>query len=133
MENKNEDVREVVMQCFVEIAREHYDILPPYMNKIADLTFKYAEDEEQKVAAQSIEFWTSITEEEMTRKLNNKPSQQFVEMAYDHLTQLLFKCVPRINENDTDEWGASLAAGCCLSALALLVKERLLGDRKSVV
>lgn len=62
-----EEVREVAMQCLVEIARLYYDVLADYIPTFNILTQKSVFQDEEKIGAQAIEFWTSVAEEEIER------------------------------------------------------------------
>ena len=49
----------------VKIVPNYYDTLPPYMETIFNLTKHAIEKDEEEVAKQAIEFWSSICEEEI--------------------------------------------------------------------
>jgi importin subunit beta-1 len=49
----------------VKIVPNYYDTLPPYMETIFSLTKHAIEKDEEEVAKQAIEFWSSICEEEI--------------------------------------------------------------------
>lgn len=55
------------MQCLVEIARLYYDVLADYIPTFNILTQKSVFQDEEKIGAQAIEFWTSVAEEEIER------------------------------------------------------------------
>ena len=61
------DVREHAMQSLVELARQEYEYLEMYFQSIAACTAKAATSDDQKVGAQGIEFWISLTDEELRR------------------------------------------------------------------
>ena len=49
----------------VKIVPNYYDTLPPYMETIFSLTKHAIEKDEEEVAKQAIEFWSSVCEEEI--------------------------------------------------------------------
>lgn len=58
-------LRESAYECMVKIVPNYYDTLPPYMETIFSLTKHAIEKDEEEVAKQAIEFWSSICEEEI--------------------------------------------------------------------
>lgn len=58
-------VREAAMQTLVEIAHLQYDSVEFYLKQIAMVTANAANNDEQSVGLQGIEFWTTLTEVEI--------------------------------------------------------------------
>ena len=56
------------MQTLVEIARQEYDSLEFFYPQVCVITAEAARGADEKVGAQGIEVWTSIAEEENSRK-----------------------------------------------------------------
>jgi hypothetical protein len=66
------------MQIFVEIARQQYDIVGYYLPLLMEATAFCAKGDDEKIGAQAIEFWTSLAEEEYSRKKKNAHSKDYI-------------------------------------------------------
>jgi importin subunit beta-1 len=113
------NVREVAMQCIVEAVRLCYDYIEPFMDEITQTTTNATVKDEQQVKTQAIEVWSSIAEEEKTRKDDGRSGHDLIGRALNILLDLITGCIQELNigneEVDEDqEWGTSVAAGCCL-------------------
>jgi hypothetical protein len=67
----DEDVRVTAMQVLVETARQEYESIEYYFTKICEVTANAAKNDDEKVGAQALEFWTSLAEEEIRRRTVN--------------------------------------------------------------
>ena len=65
---QEEETRVVAMQTLVEIGRQEYEAVQYYFPQICEITAKHAKNDDEKVGAQAIEFWTSLAEEEQRRR-----------------------------------------------------------------
>jgi len=55
------------MQCLVEIARQEYELIQSYMDRLWQVTSQSAKNDQAEVGQQAIEFWTTIAEVEHSR------------------------------------------------------------------
>jgi len=118
-------VRKSAFECLVKIAELYYDYLDMYMNVIYQLTIHAIKQDEEVVALQAIEFWSTIAEEELglevetARDGENSKLRRFVHIALDHLCPVIFDCLMQQEElQDDDTWNKSTAAGSCLDLLS---------------
>ncbi|KAJ6316021.1 hypothetical protein OIU78_019324 [Salix suchowensis] len=63
--SKEADIRQAAFECLVSIASTYYDVLEPYMQTLFQLTSNAVKGDEESVALQAIEFWSSICDEEI--------------------------------------------------------------------
>eukprot|EP00560_Eucampia_antarctica_P001553 CAMPEP_0197832544 /NCGR_PEP_ID=MMETSP1437-20131217/15264_1 /TAXON_ID=49252 ORGANISM="Eucampia antarctica, Strain CCMP1452" /NCGR_SAMPLE_ID=MMETSP1437 /ASSEMBLY_ACC=CAM_ASM_001096 /LENGTH=868 /DNA_ID=CAMNT_0043435975 /DNA_START=24 /DNA_END=2630 /DNA_ORIENTATION=+ len=154
MENKNE--RDMIMQticeatqspdakvraasydCIVQIAYQYYDKLQDYMQTLFQLTFATIKSDEENVASQAIEFWSTLCEEEIelqfemldfTERGVQPPREcvRYVAAALEHLTPLLTEALTKQDEDadlDDETWNLSMAGATCLSLVASTVED----------
>lgn len=62
LEVPSEAVREAAMQTLVELAYTEYNSIEFYLAKIAQVTEKAANHDDESIGLQGIEFWTTLTE-----------------------------------------------------------------------
>ena len=108
------------MQILVEIARLYYDHFDTFIEPLSKFTFEMAQTGSDQVAAQAIEFWSTICEAERERQLVGRGNER-VSRLLEPLLELLLECIQRINfeeEEDDEVWGASASSVCCLRVLA---------------
>lgn len=125
------NVREVAMQCIVETVRLCYEYIEPFMGDITETTTNATEKDEPQVKTQAIEVWSSIAEEEKARKEDGRHSHNLIGIALDVLIDLIKGCIQELNigneEVDEDqEWGTSVAAGCCLDLVSKCVGDQII-------
>ncbi|CAI2382880.1 unnamed protein product [Moneuplotes crassus] len=121
-------VREVAMQCIVEIVRLCYDFIEEFMKDITDVTILATENDEPQVKTQAIDVWSSLAEEEKMRIDNGKSHSNIIRTAFGIIMEMIFSCIQEINlgnieEDDDQEWGTSVAAGCCLNLISKVVED----------
>lgn len=127
----NVQVREIGMQCIVEIVRLSYDYIGEFVNDIKDATFNATDKDETSVKTQALEVWSSIAEEEHTRNLKNKGHSNIINHVFEELEKMLESTIEELNIGNEEideeqEWGTSVAAGCCLSLVAQVVQNRII-------
>ncbi len=71
-------VRESAMQTLVELAHLQYDYIELYFTQIAQITTNAANNDEPQVGLQGIEFWTTLTEEEISREKKKLSTKQYI-------------------------------------------------------
>ena len=132
-------VRAGAYECIVQIAFQYYDKLTNYMQTLFQLTFGTIRNDEESVALQAIEFWSTLAEEEMelidmAEELveNGQPVPpdqvcvQYVKAALDHLCPLLTETLTRQDEElelDDDQWNLSMSGATCLTLVANTVED----------
>jgi importin subunit beta-1 len=75
---QDEDTRVVAMQILVDVGRQEYDSVEFYFSKICEVTSTLARNDDEKVGAQAIEFWTSLAEEEQSRNLKRMSHKGYI-------------------------------------------------------
>ncbi|KAJ1979530.1 karyopherin Kap95 [Dimargaris cristalligena] len=131
-------VQVAAFECLVRIMQLYYDKMPLYMEKaLFGLTVFGMKHEEEKVALQAVEFWSTVCDEEIELALdaaeaaenNEQPdriSHQFANLALPQiLPVLLFLLTKQDEDADEDEWNVSMAAATCLSLLAQCVEDAI--------
>mmetsp|Transcript_41566 Transcript_41566/g.54730 ORF Transcript_41566/g.54730 Transcript_41566/m.54730 type:complete len:182 (+) Transcript_41566:773-1318(+) len=130
LQSVNVTIRETAMQCLVEIARQEYNMIQPYMERIWQVTSHMAKADQAEVGSQAIEFWTTIAEVELSRMEKQGQVSNYIMQIKDLLLQLLLECISNVQIEDEDdaeeEWGVNLASGCCLVKISLLLKNYVL-------
>mmetsp|Transcript_16497 Transcript_16497/g.27260 ORF Transcript_16497/g.27260 Transcript_16497/m.27260 type:complete len:855 (+) Transcript_16497:110-2674(+) len=123
-------VRVSAFECLVKIASLYYDKLFPYMQTLLNLTFKAIKQDDEQVAQQGVEFWSTICDEEIdlqseaeeamdNNETPERSSKQFIKGALKYLVPLLLETMTRQEEDqDEDAWNVSMAAGTCLALVA---------------
>lgn len=129
-------VRRAAWECLVRIAEAYYVKLPQYMNDIFNLTQHAVRGgDEEQVALQALEFWSTIAEEEDHRlslldenhsdaDADSLKSHDFIKSALPQLVPLLLEQLTKQEEgSDGDEgaWNVALAAGTALGLAAVVV------------
>ena len=130
-------VRTAAYECIVQIAFQYYDKLQAYMQTLFQLTFATIRSDEEKVALQAIEFWSTVCEEEMelidiaaeyAETGRDVPPESvcvgYVKAALEHLCPLLTDTLMKQDEDlglDDDEWNLSMSGASCLQLVAATV------------
>ncbi|XP_047983171.1 importin subunit beta-1-like [Salvia hispanica] len=126
------EIRKAAFECLVSIASTYYEILEPYMQKIFELTSNAVKADEEAVALQALEFWSSICDEELDIQDNelpesgnsNPPHSQFIQKALSTLVPMLLETLLKQDEDQDQEdgiWNLAMAGGTCLGLVAKVV------------
>lgn len=123
-------VREIAMQCIVEIVRLCYPYIKDFMGDISEATLRACDKDETEVKTQAIEIWSSIAEEENMREEKGIDHLGLTNIASNMLIELLMNTIQDLNIgneaiDEDQEWGTSVAAGCCLSLCSLVLKDKI--------
>lgn len=139
---KSTEVRVAAFQCLVLIAENYYDYIGPFMGNIFGLTTAAIKSEEDEVAMQAVELWSSLCDVEMQIQEDEyvepdapKPPQppasrlqNIIVNAVPHLTPFLLEALTRQDDNPDDEvWNTCLAAGTCLGLCAIVSRDVIVG------
>eukprot|EP01116_Phalansterium_solitarium_P013533 TRINITY_DN30919_c0_g1_i1.p1 TRINITY_DN30919_c0_g1~~TRINITY_DN30919_c0_g1_i1.p1 ORF type:complete len:857 (-),score=244.06 TRINITY_DN30919_c0_g1_i1:643-3213(-) len=120
-------VKIAALECLVKIASLYYDKLPPYMQRIFQITLEAIKKEEDAVAQQGVEFWSTICDEEIflieeaeeEEQPPEQASQNFIKGALQYLVPVLTEALTKQSDDpDDEEWTVAKAAGTCLSLVA---------------
>eukprot|EP00245_Coleochaete_scutata_P006394 TRINITY_DN20827_c0_g1_i1.p1 TRINITY_DN20827_c0_g1~~TRINITY_DN20827_c0_g1_i1.p1 ORF type:complete len:875 (-),score=236.69 TRINITY_DN20827_c0_g1_i1:663-3287(-) len=122
-------IRQAAMECLVSIASIYYDKLAQYMKDIFVITQKVAREDEEPVALQAIELWSTICDEEIEIQEefsgdSEFKNYQFIKQALPALVPMLLETLTKQEEGqDTDEgvWNLAMAGGTCLGLVARTV------------
>lgn len=120
---------ESCLTCLREISTQEYDSIQYYFDKICESTSNASTNQSDKVGAQAFEFWTTLIEDETERRQKNAKCFNYVSSCAPSLINMILHGLMVINfeeDEDEDDWGHSVSAGCCLQALALLLKTEVL-------
>eukprot|EP00271_Cylindrocystis_brebissonii_P014951 TRINITY_DN366_c1_g1_i1.p1 TRINITY_DN366_c1_g1~~TRINITY_DN366_c1_g1_i1.p1 ORF type:complete len:871 (+),score=159.24 TRINITY_DN366_c1_g1_i1:222-2834(+) len=124
-------VRQAAFECLVSIASTYYDKLAPYMQDIFLITSKAARSDEEPVALQAIELWSSICDEEIEIQEEFSGDSEvtnfnFIKQALPALVPLLLETLMKQEEGqETEEnaWSIAMAGGTCLGLVARTVRD----------
>ena len=135
--SKEVEVRQAAFECLVSIASTYYEVLEPYMQALFELTSNAVKGDEEAVALQAIEFWSSICDEEIelqefegAESGDSGPAHShFIEKALSSLVPMLLETLLKQEEDqDQDDsiWNVSMAGGTCLGLVARTVGDAIL-------
>lgn len=126
-------IRQAAFECLVSISSTYYNKLAPYIQDIFNITAKAVREDEEPVALQAIEFWSSICDEEIDileeyggdfSGDSDIPCFYFVKQALPVLVPMLLETLLKQEEDqDQDEgaWNLAMAGGTCLGLVARTV------------
>ncbi|PQM41912.1 importin subunit beta-1 [Prunus yedoensis var. nudiflora] len=126
-------IRQAAFECLVSISSTYYEKLAPYIQDIFSITAKAVKEDEEPVALQAIEFWSSICDEEIDilEEYGGDftgdsviPCYYFIKQALPALIPLLLETLLKQEEDqDQDEvaWNVAMAGGTCLGLVARTV------------
>ncbi len=131
------EVRAVAFECLSSIANFYYDKLQEYMTTIFQLTTNSIRNDDDTVAKQAVEFWTTLSEmeqelldeaAEFTERNEpvERPCHRYVAAAMDHLVPLLLEfTLTKQDEDDLeqDDYNLHHAGHLCLTFIAQTVED----------
>ncbi|CAA2967357.1 importin subunit beta-1-like [Olea europaea subsp. europaea] len=129
---KETEIRQAAFECLVSIVSTYYEVLEPYMQRIFELTSNAVKGDEEAVALQAVEFWSSICDEEMELQDyevpengdSSAPHSHFTEKALPTLVPMLLETLLKQDEDqdqDDGTWNLAMAGGTCLCLVARTV------------
>lgn len=135
--SKEVEIRQAAFECLVSIASTYYEVLAPYMQALFELTSNAVKGDEEAVALQAIEFWSSICDEEIELQEfesadsgdSGSAHSHFIEKALSSLVPMLLETLLKQEEDqDQDDsiWNVSMAGGTCLGLVARTVGDDIL-------
>ncbi|XP_076956881.1 importin subunit beta-1-like [Bidens hawaiensis] len=126
-------IRQAAFECLVSISSSYYEKIALYMQDIFNITAKAVKEDEEPVALQAIEFWSSICDEEIDiledyggdfSGDSDIPCFYFIKQALPALVPMLLETLLKQEEDqDLDEgaWNLAMAGGTCLGLVARTV------------
>ncbi|XP_077997215.1 importin subunit beta-1-like [Glandiceps talaboti] len=124
-------VKVAALQCLVKIMSLYYQHMETYMGPaLFAITLEAMKSEEDEVALQGIEFWSTVCDEEMDLAIEQSEASEqgrppehtsrfYGKGALQYLVPLLTQTLTKQEEgDDDDEWNPCKAAGVCLMLLA---------------
>ncbi|KAL3680557.1 hypothetical protein R1sor_023513 [Riccia sorocarpa] len=126
-------IRQAAFECLVSISSTYYDKLTVYMQDIFAITSKAVKEDEEAVALQAIEFWSSICDEEIEIQDeysgdfsgdSEVPYFRFIKQALPALVPMLLDTLTKQEEDQDQEegaWNLAMAGGTCLGLVARTV------------
>lgn len=130
-------VRKSALQCFVQIASTYYEYLVSDIQDIFNITRHIIGHDEEEVAFQAVEFWSSICDKEieinhriqMAKEAGtpiNLVNHEFILGATQYLAEVLCASILRSETYDIQE-NSSLASGAstCISLMATTVGDSI--------
>lgn len=123
------EIRLAAFECLVAIASMYYAVLEPYMSSLYELTSNAVKGDEEPVALQAIEFWSSICDEEIELSESFETHSHFIEKALLVLIAMLLETLLKQEEDqdlDDGTWNLSMAGGTCLSLVARTVGDPII-------
>ncbi|KAH7907378.1 armadillo-type protein [Hygrophoropsis aurantiaca] len=137
-QNPSVSVQVGAFECLVKIMALYYDKMAFYMEQaLFGLTVMGMKHNDERVALQAVEFWTTVCEEEIelaheareAADYGEPPeieSKFFAKVALPEVIPVLLTLLTRQEDDaDEDEWNVSMAAGTCLSFLAQAVTDAI--------
>ncbi len=138
-QSKDADVRSAAYECISQIANFYYDKLQEYVMALFELTVGTIEKDEEKVALNAIEFWSTLCDVEIELIDDERHCQQngltvdrqcmkYVEGALQRLGPLMAMTLTKQDEDAAAEdeiWNLSTAAATCLGLMANTVEDAI--------
>lgn len=122
---QHEQIRAAAYECLVRVAALYYEKLPPYMQSLFNITIQAMNSDADDAAAQAIEFWKAIAEEEEYRPDKNMVCHRFIPGALEYVIPPITKCLMRQDEIEF-ETNVVTSAATCLRAIAMVVGDSIL-------
>ncbi|RWW26837.1 hypothetical protein BHE74_00025171 [Ensete ventricosum] len=133
--SKELEIRQAALECLVSVASTYYEYLEPYIQSLFDLTANAVRVDEEPVALQAIEFWSSICDEEIQIQEelgedggSSSPHFNFIKQALPVLVPLMLETLLKQEEDQDQEdgvWNLSMAGGTCLGLIARTVGDAI--------
>jgi importin subunit beta-1 len=126
----NSKIRIAAYEILVKVASRYYEYLAPSMQRIFTLTLQAIRTDQELVAQQAIEFWSTICDEELiildeaeeAKQYNQPPPREchyFIKGAVNYLVPVLTEAMTKGDKStDAQQWNIAMAAGSCLNLIA---------------
>lgn len=131
-QSEDPDLQAAAFGAMARIMSVYYRYMSIYMQKaLFGLTVTGMKSDNENVAMNAVEFWSTVCEEEIDITLSNSEYQsmghtvyeenfKFAEHALDQVLPTIFSLLPKQEDtdDDDDDWNISMAAGACLKLYA---------------
>ncbi|CAA6656896.1 unnamed protein product [Spirodela intermedia] len=118
------EIRKAGFECLVSISSLYYEVLEPYMPTLYDLTSNAVKGDEEPVALQALEFWSSICDVEIDIQQECDSNESESPSAINH--HFIEKALPMlVPYQDDGTWNLSMASGTCLQLAAKAVGDEV--------
>ncbi|KAH9476952.1 Importin subunit beta-1 [Psilocybe cubensis] len=137
-QNASVAVQVGAFECLVRIMSLYYDKMALYMEQaLFGLTVVGMKHQDERVALQAIEFWSTVCEEEVELAIEAQEAQEygdvpeseskfFAKIALPEIVPVLLHLLTQQEEEaEEDEWNVSMAAATCLALLAGAVQDTI--------
>jgi len=137
-QNPSVSVEVGAFECLVRIMGLYYDKMAFYMEQaLFGLTVVGMKHNDERVALQAVEFWSTVCEEEVELAIELQEASEygespeteskfFAKIALPEIMPVLLLLLTRQEEDaDDDEWNVSMSAGTCLALLAGAVQDAI--------
>lgn len=125
------NIRRASFECLHEIAARYYAKLPAYMTEVYNISVAALGQDNEDVSLQAIEFWSTLCDQELDiKETGEEPYHGFIPAAAPHLVPILLQLLTKQEEGqdqDDTAWNVSMAAGTCLSLVAKVAGNVVLG------
>ena len=119
-------VRTKAYECVVTVAEHYYELLGAYAQTLFQLSAATVQKDDEAVALQAIEYWSTVCEIEAER-YEGETQLNLMLNAYTNLIPILLEACTKQSGTDSDEeWTLSTAAGMCFKLLAETVKDDII-------
>ncbi|CAM9411941.1 unnamed protein product [Ectocarpus sp. 6 AP-2014] len=129
------NVRKAAYEAIWTIATLYYDRLQAYMQPLFELTLETIRKDQEDVALNAMEFWSSLCDEELEIMDENayerepgtsRVSQNYVKLALKSLMPVVLETLSKQDEDSADDlehWDLAKAGATCLRLIAQLVDD----------
>ncbi|GHP04367.1 hypothetical protein PPROV_000312100 [Pycnococcus provasolii] len=132
-------LRQTSLEAIVDVCAEYYKVMPKYIVELFNITGKITRQDQEEVALQAIEVWSTICDEEIAlqEEIDEATSDgsshsvvhhYFIQQALPGLVPLLLETMMKQEEDQVEDdgaWNLSMAAGCCLQLAAATVRDQI--------
>ncbi|CDW91160.1 importin subunit beta-1 [Stylonychia lemnae] len=127
---QDEDILQSTMEALNEIARESYDFIGEYIEKIGELTANLINSEFDLASKLAIEIWSTIAEIEYKRQKRRINHLGIIQRYSNAVIKIILTGLDKVNENSIDTGLEELPPNCCIvsAGLALESIARVVGD-----
>jgi importin subunit beta-1 len=131
-------IRVAAFECLVKIAALYYDKIGTWMQNVFNITLEAMKKDEELVAQQAVEFWSTICDVEVdilmemdeyvaAKEQPPRACLNYIKGAMKFLIPVLMECLTKQEgeEQEEDAWNVATAAGTCLALIASTVLDEV--------
>jgi len=126
-----ENIRLKAMKCLLGVTKYFYDYIDDDgLELIGDATTKeIKKNRNDDMGILAVEVWSSLCDEEIIRLKENSPTSpcmNYIKRAFHVLLPLMLNALEKTSEDIDTNWDVPLAAMCCISLMAEIIKDDIL-------